>query len=407
MNRTLAQNGPTARRRTLAILAAAGTLLATGALAQGQTYLRPASWFNPSGTITAPFTNVSTAVCVQNSAPGQVRMLPGTIYETVTIDTPVTFTAPNGPATIDARSTATTNIRVGTYNVRLWPSFFASLTLSDQARANLIGPRLDTENCDVIGLQEVWDYRLDSPDASGFIDAVTTGYPNEFYGGTFSGNGNNSGLLTMSAFGMFGRVQGEFVECDGDDCSANKGWIRSTFIKNGFNVTVYNTHTQAGSSSGNQTTRADQLTQMASDILLFRTLNPSHAIFVIGDFNIDRDSSEFTGNMSNIMGGIAGLSDGATNFPCAADFNDCTSCASNTIKQIFGGDDNDTILDHILYVGSWDGTVKVVPTTYQVKTYRRTDGGEWCRNIIPTGCANDLSDHEAVFMDFQLRRVTP
>ncbi len=397
---------PSARPSTLRFFAAASTIVLLAGIAQGQTYLRAASWFNPSGAPSAPYTNVSSAVCVQMSSPGQVIIQPGTIYESVTIDTPTTFTAPNGPATIDSRSTATTTIRVGTYNVRLWPSFFLSLTLADQARANLIGPRLDAEDCDVIGLQEVWDYRLDSPDASGFINALTTGYPNSYYGDVFSGNANNSGLLTMCRFGMFNRSQGQFAECDGDDCSANKGWIRSTFIKNGFNVTVYNTHTQSGSSSGNQTTRSDQLTQMASDILAFRIQNPSHAIIVVGDFNISRSSAEFTGNMSNIMGGIAGLSEGGTNLPCTDSFSSCTSCSSNTIKQIFGNDQNSTILDYILYAGSWDGTVKVIPTGHEVKTYRRTDGGEWCRSS-PTGCANDLSDHEAVFMNFQLRRVTP
>jgi len=253
----------------------------------------------------------------------------------------------------------------------------------------------------------VWDYGLDIPDASAFINAVGSGYPWRFYGADFAGNGNNSGLLTLSPHPLFSLVQNSFVECDGNDCSANKGWTRASFVKDGFHVTVFNTHAQAGNSSENRNTRLAQIIQIANDVNIFRNVNPSHVVLVVGDFNIDRYSSEFTGNMSNVMGGTAGLSDGDTNAPFAASSGDCTACSYNTIKQIFDNGGSSTVLDHILYIGSRDGTVKIIPTSYEIKRFRRTDGGEWCRNVIPTGCGDDLSDHEPVFMNFNLRRIAP
>lgn len=389
--------------RTITTIAAVSATLALATVAHAQIFLRAVPWFNPNGTSSAPFSNVLAAQC---SAPagGTIAVRPGTIFQSVTLNQPRTYTAPSGAATIDGRTSATTNLRIGSYNVRLWPSFFLSLTLADQDRANLIGPRLQAENCDAIGLQEVWGYRNDPGDTTAFISALRTNYW-YYYGDGFGnlGNSNNSGLLTLTRNEPFGFSQSGYTECDGNDCLANKGFIRLSFVKDGFNVTVFNTHTQAGNSSGNQTTRLDQLNELAFAVNVWRSLNPSHVIFVVGDFNVDGNSSEFN-NMANAMGGIAATADVRTNFPCSPDFSDCTSCAGNTLKQIFGGGGN-TILDHILYVNSLDGTVKVVPTTYEVKQYRRTDGGFWCRNIAPTGCANDLSDHEAVFANFQLRRI--
>lgn len=392
--------------RTLTTLAAVSATLALATVANAQTYLRAVPWFNPSGLAAAPFSNVLAAQCASSSG-GTIVVRPGTIFQSVTLNQPRTYTATTGAATIDGRASATTTLRVGSYNVRLWPGFFAAQTFADQARADLIGPRLQAENCDIIGLQEVWDYRLDSPDASNFIDALRGNYW-YYYGDFFgdAGNSNNSGLLTLTRNQPSAFSQSSYTECDGFDCLANKGFIRLSFVKDGFNVTVFNTHTQAGSSSENQTTRQDQLNELAVSVNVWRALNPSHVVFVVGDFNVDGNNVEFI-NMANAMGGIAATADARTNFPCSPDFSDCTSCGSNTIKQIFGDDTNSTILDHILYVGSADGTVKVVPTFYEVKQYRRTDGGQWCRNTAPTGCGNDLSDHEAVYANFQLRRVTP
>lgn len=397
---------PMLNRRTL--LAYAAGMAAAGSSLGQSVYVRTVPWFNPSGAASAPFSNIRAALCGTVQNPLDMRLAPGTYYEPVTFSAPGTYSAPNGSATIDPGTLATTSFRVVSYNVRLWPGFFVSLTLADQERADLIGPRLTAENADVVALQEVWDYRLDAIDASARTNAVRGIYTSQYYGSEFySGDNMNSGLLTQSVHALSGGVQRRYTECDGNDCQASKGWTRVLMNKNGFNIAVFNTHTQAGSSAENKTTRLSQLNELAQDVVVFRALNPSYAVFVAGDFNIDLFNSEFSGNMSNAMGGMAGLAQGGLNEQCSLQTYACTACSSNSLKQIFGNDGTNTILDHVLYIGSADGTVKIVPTNYQVKHYRRTDGGQWCRNVTPTGCTNDLSDHEPVIMDFQLRRVTP
>ncbi|MFO0857266.1 MAG: endonuclease/exonuclease/phosphatase family protein [Phycisphaerales bacterium] len=222
---------------------------------------------------------------------------------------------------------------------------------------------------------------------------------------TCAGNGVNSGLVTYCNYPALALFQGSFQECDGNDCSSNKGWTRYMFNKDGFQVIVYNTHTQAGSGSDNVQTRIAQLNQIAVDAAVQRGINPGAVTFIVGDFNIDAWSSEFAN--VRVAFESAGFVDTRGNLPCSPGFGNCTACSSNTIKQIFGNDGTNTILDHILYSPSIDGTVDIIPTNYEVKTFKRTDGGQWCRNVIPTGCADDLSDHEAIFGNFEIRRIVP
>lgn len=395
------------QKRTLKQILASCAMLAaaSSAFAQGaQTWVSPTPGFYPTGSNVNPFGTLNGAICVTDTA-GTVSLQPGRINESITINRSVTLTAPNGPATIDARSTSSTTLRVGSYNVRLWPGFFVSLTLAEAQRAPLIGNRIDIENCDIIGIQELWDYGLDIPNVDGYLSDLGVGYNFYYYGSDFAGNGVNSGLVTYSNHAALGVFQGAFVECDGNDCSSNKGWTRYTFNKAGFSVIVYNTHTQAGNSSENVQTRIAQLNQIAIDASIQRAFNQGAVTFVVGDFNVDSWNSEFANVRAAFSG--SGFVDTRGQLPCSPGFSDCTACSTNTIKQIFGNDGTNTILDHILYAPSLDGTVDIIPTNYEVKTYKRTDGGEWCRTVTPTGCANDLSDHEAIFGNFELRRVTP
>lgn len=382
--------------------------IAGGAAMAQPVHVRPVPWFDPTGQTGAPFHTIRGGICGSFQSPIDLRLAPGTYFEQPTLSAPGTYTTTSGTATIDATASAVTTFRIVSYNVRLWPGFFVSLTLADQERAEWIGPRLATEQADVCVIQESWDYRLDSVDASARNNALRGNYYwNQYYGSTFfSGDNVNSGLLTQSVHALTGGTQVRYTECDGDDCQASKGFTRVLLTKNGFNIAVYNTHAQAGDSSGNVSTRYSQINELAANILLFRALNPSYAVFVGGDFNVHGGASEFTDTMSAVMGGVAGLAHGALNEQCSPQTTACTACSFNTIKQIFGGGSS-TRLDHILYAGSLDGTVKVIPTNYEVKRYRRTDGGQWCRTVTPTGCADDFSDHEPVLMNFELRRVTP
>jgi hypothetical protein len=385
----------------------AALALATGsALAQPllTTHVSPQGVFRPSGTAASPYDSLQNAACNTVSG-GTVNIAPGRIHEAVTITQNVTRRAPNGIATIDGTTPQRTSLRVGSYNVRLWPGFFVGQTLAEEQRAPLIGARLDAENCDIIGIQELWDYAIDAAGVDGFLNGVGSGYLFRYYGSNFGLNANNSGLLTLSPFPIFSTTQGSYTECDGFDCDANKGYTRSVIVKNGITIALYNTHTQAGNGSDNVVTRDAQLAELAVDIIIYRSLNPSHVVIAVGDYNINAFSTEFN-TLATTMS-LAGLRDARSNLPCSPDFSACTACTSNTMKQIFGSDGVSTTLDHILYAPSFDGTVKVIARTYDVKSYKRTDGGEWCRGVIPTGCADDLSDHEAVFVDFDIRRITP
>lgn len=194
-------------------IAAATTLVALGSsAANAQVFVRPLPVFSPTGSSTLPHSNLAAGAWAAGQSGGDLRINPGTMHQTITLNQPLTLTANGGSATISANASASTNLRVGSYNVRLWPGFFVSLLFADHERADLIGPRLDAENCDVIGLQEVWDYALDIPDASEFISSVSTGYPFAHYGGEFNGNFNSSGLLTMSPHLLWGAAQFTYTE---------------------------------------------------------------------------------------------------------------------------------------------------------------------------------------------------
>jgi endonuclease/exonuclease/phosphatase family metal-dependent hydrolase len=394
--------------RSLLALAALATALVPAASHAQIVYMRSVPTFDPNGSFNFPFGNLRASLCGSFQTPADVRISPGTYFEAGTYTRAATITAPSGPVTISSQASAVVPLRVVCYNVRLWPGFFASLILNDNERAEFIGDRLATENADVIAIQESWDYRLDSVDASGRNNALKGGvYNNQYYGGAFlQGTDNvNSGLLTQSVHALSGGQQFRYIECDGTDCQASKGWTRVTFTKSGIPVTVFNTHTQAGDSSENEQTRADQMTQFVSDILVFRSLNPSHVIIAAGDFNVDRLGAEFSSTFAPLLRG-SGMADAALNEQCSPQTSACTSCLSNTMKQIFGGTSS-TLLDYIFYSAPANGSVEVVPINYAVRQYRRTDGGQWCRTVEPTGCTTDYSDHEPIVADFELRRITP
>jgi exonuclease III len=394
--------------RSLLALAALSTAFLPGLASAQVVYMRSVPTFDPNGSFNFPFGNLRASLCGSFQTPADVHISPGTYFEAGTYTSPATLTAPAGPVTISSQASAVVPLRVMSYNVRLWPGFFASLILSDNERAEFIGDRLATENADVIAMQESWDYRLDSVDASGRNNALKGGvYNNQYYGGAFlQGTDNvNSGLLTQSIHALSGGQQFRYVECDGNDCQASKGWTRVSFTKSGIPITIFNTHTQAGDSSGNQVTREDQMTQFVSDILLFRSLNPSHVIIAAGDLNVDRLGAEFSSTFAPLLR-TSGMADAALNEQCSPQTSACTSCGYNTMKQIFGGSGS-SLLDYIFYSAPANGSVEVVPVNYAVRQYRRTDGGQWCRTVTPTGCTTDYSDHEPIVADFQLRRITP
>ncbi|CAG0992247.1 hypothetical protein PHYC_02363 [Phycisphaerales bacterium] len=395
---------------TIAILAAVA--LAIPSLASAQTvYVRPATWFNPSGAAGAPFSNVRASLCAV-PASGTLHMSGGYFNETLLVTQPVTFTATVGsPSRVGEPGIDRTTLKVFSFNTHLFGNVIPFVPFwEDGARAGAIAGYLNglrLQGVDLVGLSEIWDadYWPDIRD--------NCQYPAGGYGGRVdSGNVMNSGLAVFSLHPMLGGTQVSYNDASGNDANASKGYLRQTIVKDGFSIGFWNTHTQAGNGSSNVSDRALQLAQLAFDMNVYRQANPSHIVIAVGDFNVDGGSGEYTGTMSDTMGGTAATADVALNVACLGSSTHCTSCNDNDLHEFFnggGGGGGGTRLDYVLYGNSSDGTVRMVPRVY-----------EWRRPLAPgnisgTGWAPEnggtrsmtsrhLSDHDAVYSEFDIVR---
>ncbi|MFA6045191.1 MAG: endonuclease/exonuclease/phosphatase family protein, partial [Phycisphaerales bacterium] len=183
---------------------------------------------------------------------------------------------------------------------------------------------------------------------------------------------------------------------------------QQTVTKGNFPIGVFITHTQSGDSSGDASTRASQFSQLSVSINLYRALNPTHPIIVMGDFNASDSSAEYTSNMLSSLGNIAHTGDVAVNRTVNSDGTQCTTCANNVIRQAFGGSGNSRI-DYILYGYSADGHVRLIPKRYDVRTPRAANaisGAGWDPESFSdfTLTTTLLSDHEAIYAEFDLVR---
>ncbi|HZW08771.1 MAG TPA: hypothetical protein VFF69_02610, partial [Phycisphaerales bacterium] len=183
---------------------------------------------------------------------------------------------------------------------------------------------------------------------------------------------------------------------------ASKGYIRTTFKKDGFPVTVFNTHTQSGDGSGDVEARADQLVELATSIQLWRATHPEHVVIALGDFNVIGGDVEYYASMLISMGIQAGTLDGAQNQPCAGNSDDCTSCHDNELHNYFDPGGADKRLDYLLYAHSLDGSVKVLPLSYRVRRFQVPEPfADMSHDGLTT---RTLSDHDGVQMVLELQR---
>jgi len=387
-------------------------LLASGSTLAQTTYIRGVPWFNPTGTSAAPYSCVAAAECAA-ATNTTLSFSGGTFYETMLLDKPLTVTATT-PALIGAPVTDTTTLKVLSFNTHLFGNASVFLPIwEDGARATFTGQYLNQlrlQGLDIVGLQELWDSDLYAAVAGNSL------FGSFAYGGnTQSGSTLNSGLGILSAHFLQSPTQVFYNAEGGNDASASKGFLRAIITKNGFNIVFYDTHTQAGDSSGNQSDRNLQMQQLATDISIMRSLHPDYAVIAVGDFNVDGSNSgfnEYTTTMSTQMGSLGATADIAQNLACLGNLNHCTSCNNNELKIFFNNADGGSggaRLDYVLYVGSRDGTVSVVPKVY-----------EWRRPLAPTtmsgtGWAPEngglrslssrmLSDHDAIYAELELVR---
>ncbi|MFI5897909.1 jacalin-like lectin [Actinoplanes sp. NPDC051513] len=162
-----------------------------------------------------------------------------------------------------------------TYNVAGLPEGLSSAPTSRGTATTAIGGRLAP--FDLVHVQEDFNYH------ASLYAADTHPYRTPTSGGA----GIGSGLNTLSDYAYdtddFERVRWNSCQLDSGDCLTPKGF---TFMRErlaeGVYVDLYNIHTNAGTSSGDLTSRADNLNQLTAFIA---SHSPGNAVIVMGDAN--------------------------------------------------------------------------------------------------------------------------
>jgi endonuclease/exonuclease/phosphatase family metal-dependent hydrolase len=385
---------------TLKTMLAPALLLAAAGAAEAQLYVNKPGYFDPSGVPSQPFSTIRGAACAIGSG-ATMAIGPGVYREAVTISEPMTLSATGLPVTIGQMPAQRTSLRIVTYNTHLFghdelPGIPRWL---DSARAPYIGQVINDDGADIVALQEVWDQPFFQTIAS------MSGYPHGFWAGRAGGFPRvlGSGLAIYSTQVIQNPVQIDYNESNGasSDALATKGYVQCTIAKDGFSIGFFDTHTQSGNASGDVSARASQLQQLAVSIQVYRTLHPTHPVIVVGDFNVIGESLEHFTTMRSALGGTAQTKDGLRNLPCTSD-PWCTSCDTNQLRVYFDPEGDNTRLDYVLYAGSADGSVEIVPTRYERKEFQIPPGFPALSHDGLT--TRDLSDHYGLLMDFELHR---
>jgi endonuclease/exonuclease/phosphatase family metal-dependent hydrolase len=384
--------------RTL-IKAGLSLLIAAGAAQAQAGYVNTVGFFDPTGAPTQPFSVIQGAAAW--IPPGNTMLIgPGVYQETVTLDRVMELQTTGQPVIIGQMNPQSTTFRVVCYNTHLFgnDSIPGLPRWLDAARAFFIGDVINDDGADVVGLQEVWD-----PAFFGTI-ASQSGYPSGFYGGSVApGRVLNSGLALYSAHQIQSPAQVVYSDVDmaSFDSMASKGFVSCTITKGPFTIGFFSTHTQSGESSTNALFRGAQLQQLGAAVAAYRQVFPGRPVVVVGDFNVISESPEYAGAMRGSMWGTARTKDGLRNLPIT---NDpwCTSCQSNQLNMHFNSSAGNIRLDYVLYAGSLDGTVEIIPTRYERKEFQVPPQFPPLSGSGLT--TRDLSDHYGVVMDFELRR---
>ena len=162
-----------------------------------------------------------------------------------------------------------------TYNVAGLPEGLSSAPTPRDTATTAIGQRLGPY--DIVHVQEDFNYHAN------LYAADTHPYRTPTSGGAGIGSGLNS--LSNYAYDAddFERVHWNSCQIDSGDCLTPKGF---TFMRErlaeGVYVDFYNIHTNAGTNSGDLSSRADNLSQLSSFIA---SHSAGNAVVVMGDSN--------------------------------------------------------------------------------------------------------------------------
>ncbi|HET9653866.1 MAG TPA: RICIN domain-containing protein [Kineosporiaceae bacterium] len=180
------------------------------------------------------------------------------------------------PGTSASATTAAGTFNVLTYNVAGLPQALSSAPTPRDTSTTAIGQRLGPY--DIVHVQEDFNYH-----AYLYAGDTTHPYRTPTSGGAAIGSGLNS--LSKSPFDGddFERTKWNSCQYDSGDCLTPKGFtFMRTRLADGVYVDFYNVHTNAGTSSGDLASRADNLSQLTSFI---QTHSGGNAVVVMGDTN--------------------------------------------------------------------------------------------------------------------------
>ena len=182
------------------------------------------------------------------------------------------------------------------YNIAGLPEGLSSAPTPRASSTTTIGQRLGPYN--LVQVQEDFNYHANLYAADSHPYRTPTS----------GGAGIGSGLNTLSDLGYdgddFERVRWNSCQVDSGDCLTPKGF---TFMRvrlaDGIYVDFYNVHTNAGTSAGDQSSRASNLSQLTSFI---SSHSAGNAVVVMGDTN-----TRYTRAADTITGFVAanGLTD--------------------------------------------------------------------------------------------------
>ncbi|GAA4957599.1 jacalin-like lectin [Actinoplanes utahensis] len=163
-----------------------------------------------------------------------------------------------------------------TYNVAGLPEIISSAETDRKTAHTAIGQRLGP--FDVVHVQEDFNYHA-------YLYAADTTHAHRTP--TSGGAGIGSGLNTVSRLPYdtddFERGDWDSCQFDSGDCLTPKGFTFARHrVADGVYVDFYNLHTNAGTSTGDQESRADNLSQLSEFIA---THSAGNAVIVMGDTN--------------------------------------------------------------------------------------------------------------------------
>ncbi|MBG0562805.1 jacalin-like lectin [Actinoplanes aureus] len=163
-----------------------------------------------------------------------------------------------------------------TYNIAGLPELISSAETDRKTATTAIGQRLAPY--EIVQVQEDFNYHA-------YLYAADTAHAHRTP--TSGGAGIGSGLNTLSAYaydtGDFERGDWNACQFDSGDCLTPKGFtFQRIRLAEGVYADFYNLHTNAGTSTGDQQARADNLNQLGAFIA---THSAGNAVVVAGDTN--------------------------------------------------------------------------------------------------------------------------